>query len=232
MNFFKRSVLFTGLLAFFSAITLSQQSPYATSVIEYKPAPGQHINDPLSGTTERADFLSTTDNKTISLGAFGGYIILHFEDAIENHPDNPYGVDFLVAGNAFTGSSEPGIIKVMKDVNMNGLPDDIWYELAGSRHFGSSIEKNYSIEYFNTDSRSDVLWTDIHGDSGYVYNNSFHLQHYYPLPEFFPGYDQKSVTFSGNLLHIYPETDGGVVKTGSFIFGYAESKPSPACSIN
>jgi hypothetical protein len=45
------------------------------------------------------------------------------------------------------------------------------------------------------------------------------------LQEFFPGYDQQKVSFSGNLLHIYPEIDGGVVKTGSFMFGYADCNP-------
>lgn len=44
------------------------------------------------------------------------------------------GYDFAIEGNAFDGSSEPGIVWVMQDVNGNGLPDDTWYQLKGSEY--------------------------------------------------------------------------------------------------
>lgn len=60
---------------------------------------------------------------------FRGYIIVGFDHSIPNS-GNQY--DFCVQGNAFDGSSEPGIVWVMQDINGNGLPDDEWYELKGS----------------------------------------------------------------------------------------------------
>jgi hypothetical protein len=39
-------------------------------------------------------------NQVVSIGA-GGSLTLRFEHPVENHPDNPHGLDFIVFGNAF-----------------------------------------------------------------------------------------------------------------------------------
>ena len=76
----------------------------------------------------------------MSLGGFGGYVVVGFDQPVVNDPRNPYGVDFTISGNAFEAAakgywSEPGAVMVMRDDNGNGLPDDTWYELAGSNYW-------------------------------------------------------------------------------------------------
>ena len=68
----------------------------------------------------------------VSLGAFGGYIEFKFNDGITNDPENPYGVDFVVYGNAFTNNPEAGAVQVSED----GVT---WYELAGSRYYDGNF---------------------------------------------------------------------------------------------
>ncbi len=69
---------------------------------------------------------------------------------------------FRVLGNAFYsdlpefedkkgGSCEPGIVEVSFDTNQNGLPDDEWYELAGSEYYKPETVKEYSITYRKPD---------------------------------------------------------------------------------
>ena len=109
-----------------------------SAVKEYTPAPGQFINETKSGgfTGEEstpADAVKYAEsrlkeNKFVSLGGFGGYIVVGFDHSV----DNTTGYDLAIRGNAFDGSSEPGIVWVMQDKNGNGEPDEIWYELAGS----------------------------------------------------------------------------------------------------
>ena len=58
----------------------------------------------------------------VSLGALGGYIEFEFADGITNDSNNPYGVDFVVYGNAFNGNPEAGAVQVSED-------GKTWYEL-------------------------------------------------------------------------------------------------------
>jgi hypothetical protein len=193
--------------------------------VEYKPAPGQHINIETIGTPEAAQNMTADLDKLVSLGSFGGYIVLQFEQACQNDPQNPYGVDFTIFGNAFSGSSEPGVVWVMSDENDNGQPDDTWYEIAGSNYFHSQTVKNYNVTYFKTETR-DVSWKDDQGNTGCVEANSFNTQEYYPMDSLFPEYDSDSVTFEGTLL--FPPVDSTnslEIKTGFCSFGYADNRP-------
>jgi hypothetical protein len=195
----------------------------ATRLIEYVPAPGQHINIENLGTPQAAQKMTENVSSVVSLGSFGGYIVLGFDKPCVNHPDNPYGIDFTVFGNAFSGSSEPGIIWVMKDENRNGLPDDTWYEIAGSHHFHSSTLFSYEVTYFKTGTR-DVLWRDNYGKTGVLPANNFNLQEYYPSFQYFPHYPPDSVSFSGTLLnHVIDDVIPGEIKIFPTAFGYADS---------
>lgn len=214
------------ILSVLAISTLSGFSQHvANKLIEYRPAPGQHINVENIGTPQAAQKMTENSGSLVSLGSFGGYIVLGFEKACINHPDNPCGIDFTLFGNAFSGSSEPGVVWVMQDENQNGLPDDTWYEIAGSHHFHPGTVKNYEVTYFKTETR-DVFWKDNNGGTGWVKANSFNLQEYYPTEEFFGGYPQDSVTFKGTLLSTPVDlSNPQEIKVSPPAFGYADSHP-------
>ena len=167
-------------------------------VYEYTPAPGQFINELKTGgfdgtqTTPEAAIayaerrMSEVDRdgnpypNWVSLGGFGGYIVVGFDHSIDNSGDYDLGI----LGNSFSGSSEPGIVWVMQDENGNGLPDDTWYELAGSETGKAETIRNYEVTYYRPSGASmPVQWTDNQGNSGEVdYLTQFHRQeYYYPL---------------------------------------------------
>ena len=167
-------------------------------VYEYTPAPGQFINELKTGgfdgtqTTPEAAIayaerrMSEVDRdgnpypNWVSLGGFGGYIVVGFDHSI----DNSDSYDLGILGNSFSGSSEPGIVWVMQDENGNGLPDDTWYELAGSETGKAETIRNYEVTYYRPSGASmPVQWTDNQGNSGEVdYLSQFHRQeYYYPL---------------------------------------------------
>jgi hypothetical protein len=207
------------ILAIICFLCYSQNEIY---IIDYFPAPGQHINIESSGTPAAAQKMTESLSSMVSMGSFGGYIVAGFENACVNDPNNPYGIDFTVFGNAFPGSSEAGVIWVMKDENKNGIADDTWCEIAGSKYFHSVTVKNYEVTYFRTESR-DVYWEDNLYNSGWIRANSYYTQDYYPLPEFFPQYPQDSVKFKGTRLKAeIDSSDINQIKIISPAFGYAD----------
>ena len=182
-------------------------------VYEYTPAPGQFINELKTGgfdgtqTTHEAAIayaearMSEVDREGnpypnwVSLGGFGGYIVVGFDHSIDNSGDYDLGI----LGNSFSGSSEPGIVWVMQDENGNGLPDDTWYELAGSETGKAETIQNYSVTYYRpTGPMMPVQWTDNLGNSGEVdYLKQFHRQdYYYPL-----WIEEDSYTLTGTCLN-------------------------------
>jgi hypothetical protein len=208
-------------------LTVSVRGQYISEVLEYKPAPGQFINTASWGSPHAAQSLVGTVSGSLSLGSFGGYVIFTFEKPVENHPDNPFGVDFTVFGNPLEEWSEHGIVSVMKDENENGLPDDIWYELAGSEYFFSSTIKNYEVTYTNPggSSASDVPWSDTFGNSGFILSNSFHTQPYYPLHDSFPDIDNDSYNLSGTrLADEVDRSNPAYIKSYRKTFGYADNQ--------
>ena len=159
-------------------------------VYEYTPAPGQFINElktggfnashinPEAAVAYAEDRLN--NNIWVSLGGFGGYVVVGFDHSITN----TRGYDLGVVGNAFDGSSEPGVVWVMQDENGNGFPDDTWYELAGSETGKVETYRDYAVTYYRpTGTGMPVQWTDNYGNTGEVdYLEQFHDQdYYYPL---------------------------------------------------
>lgn len=236
-----------------------EYSPYTANVYEYRPTPGQFVNTmPFyedgddEETMRRKAEDDLVNDVMITLGGYGGYVTFAFDHTVINVPGE---YDFYIKGNSFYsdipayaelrgGSSEPGIVQVAFDRNMNGHPDDDeWYELAGSEYANPDTEKNYSITYRRPDGHqavpdatgmlTDTLyipWTDSRGNSGHVYKNMYHDQSYYPL-----WIDDDELTFTGTLL-----PQNGVDESGfgsyyvlySYPWGYADNHPNDSLALN
>ena len=86
-----------------------------------------------------------------------GFIQFEFSDPIKNDNKNPYGIDFIVYGNAFYGNPEPGSVQVSSDGNT-------WYELAGSRYYSDKIaDGSTSLPYEGTSRNVKVKYTKTGG---------------------------------------------------------------------
>lgn len=149
------------------------QEGYQTKVFEYCPAPGQFVHR-LPAYEEGDDAermagkcLDNLNNQgLVSLGGFGGYITIGFDHAVLNVSGQK---DILVLGNAFAGSSEPGIVMVSADTNGDGIPNDKWYELAGSEYNNPSTIHGYKITYTRPAKEgANTPWKDNQGRSGVI----------------------------------------------------------------
>lgn len=165
-------------------------------VVEFLPAPGQFVNEGYIATTmtEACEYAQERlDNHYfVSLGGFGGYIIVKFKTPIINSEG---GYDFGIYGNSFDGSSEPGVVWVSQDANENGVADDEWFELRGSESGKESTLQNYAITYSRTDNETEIAWRDNKGESGTIERNAAHRQDYFPA-----WVTADEYTLSGTLL--------------------------------
>ena len=238
--------------------TPKDASPYITKVLEYRPAPGQFVNtmpqykegDTQATMNEKA--LNAIGNNTkgmITLGGYGGYVTVGFDHTLRNAKD---AKDFLVLGNAFANSSEPGIIQVAYDVNKNEQPDEEeWFEIAGSAHHdpkqetwyerakqaGNIVETylDYSITYkkpakeptTNEEKENYIFWEDNKGHKGYKVMNQFHPQPYYPQ-----WIEEEQLVFTGTCLPQNGINQGTeqapYFVLPSFKYGYADNYPNDA----
>lgn len=195
----------------------------AAMVYEYVPAPGQFINEDVATMTPdeagRWAARRLAQGEVVSLGGFGGYIIVGFDHSINN---------FLIKGNAFTNktgaSNEPGIVYVMQDVNGNGLPDDEWYELRGNETYKETCLHNYYVTYSRPlQPKSPVNWIDCFGDRGTInYMASFHSQDYY-----YPSWIvDDEYTLRGTLVSVESRFEAGQWIISPLESGYADNTGS------
>ncbi|MCI1681735.1 MAG: cell surface protein [Bacteroides sp.] len=197
-------------------------------VYEYTPAPGQFINELNTAgfTGNETSQTAATNYATqrlakksyVSLGGFGGYIIVGFDHSIPK-TDNTY--DFSIQGNAFNGSSEPGIVWVMQDTNNNGLPDDEWYELKGSETGKEGTLQDYAVTYYRPSGKGmSVQWTDSEGETGKIdYLLDYHAQdYYYPL-----WIQEGTYTLRGTRLESRNIIEGNIWKNQSYDWGYVDN---------
>ena len=232
-------------------------SPYISRVVEYNPAPGQFINtmpiyeegDTYETMRQKAEeSIAGTNNTLISLGAWGGYVTFAFDHSVVNKADE---LDFLIVGNAFLssatqkgGSSEPGIVMVSIDVNQNSLPDDLFYQLAGSEYHNPNTIHHYQLTYHRTSAdhipefankspitdSTYILWIDNQGTEGYVKKNSFHTQDYFPM-----WLKDSTLTFYGSCLpdNAYDASGNGTYWVQDFYGqGYADCNPNDSIHLN
>jgi hypothetical protein len=214
----------TLLLALFN----HAEGQFISKIIDYSPAPGQFTNADFIGTPAAAQSLVGTNKGMVSLGAFGGSVTVYFSSGIQNDPANPYGIDFTIYGNSSSAWSEPGIIQVMKDENKNGIPDETWYEIAGSDHYWNSTNFSYEVTYLNNNlnQASNIEWVDNLGKTGIVPENSFHQQPYYPKADLFPQIPADKQTLKGiRIAGVIDLSNPGVVNSYRRAFGYADNTP-------
>ncbi len=236
-----------------------EYSAYISKVYEYCPAPGQFINempryeegDTYETILQKAEeSISGTNDIMISLGGYGGYVTFGFDHTVINIPGEK---DFRIWGNAFYellnpdqrgGSAEPGIVMVSYDTNCNGLPDDEWYELAGSEYYKAETRHNYTITYRRPDpdrilEEDDsgflddinyIPWSDSDGASGHMAKNTFHNQSYYPL-----WIKADNISFTGTRL-----APNGIDLSGTgryyvlyaYDWGYVDNHPNEYDELN
>lgn len=220
-------------------IEKKEYSAYLTRVYEYFPAPGQFVNKlPLyeSGDTpttmaKKAEKAISGDNGgLITLGGFGGYVIVGFDHTIENKAGKK---DFAVFGNAYIDNSEPGIVMVSVDSNKNGIPDDPWYELAGSEYNNNQTIYNYEITYYKPDESKTpvphdyltyvtdatyIKWDAKEHGQGYIYKLQFHMQTYYPQ-----WIDKSELKFKGTKLPNNVTVTDEIYHLKSYDWGYVDN---------
>ena len=205
-----------------------QRKPNAASsegwnkVYEFLPAPGQFINEDYTAITmeEACAYAESRlrQQAYVSLGGFGGYLIVGFDHSIEN--DGGYNIQ--VCGNSFKDSSEPGIVWVMQDENGNGLPDDTWYELRGSEYDNPATIQDYEVTYYRPAGvQQSVAWTDNRGESGFIdYLSAHHWQDCY-----YPNWvENDSYILRGTCLpNQVEEVASGYWSNNEYEWGYADN---------
>ncbi len=236
-----------------------EYSPYISKVYEYCPAPGQFVNempryeagDTYASILQKAeDCITGTNDIMITLGGFGGYVTFGFDHTVLNVPGE---YDFRIWGNCFYeltqpekkgGSAEPGIVMVSYDANCNGLPDDPWYELAGSEYSSTQTRHAYKICYYRPDANREIVadddnsiddlyyirWTDNIGQTGYISKNLFHNQDYFPK-----WVNEDTIDFSGTLLEpnaVDVSGNGTYYVLYSYPWGYVDNHPNDFEKLN
>ena len=209
------------------SVTASSQS-LVNKVYEYMPAPGHQVN----GYTIVGDFIhggatmqEACDKAlehfqkqySVSLGGQGGYIIAGFDHSVENSG----GYDLVVRGNPFSYQSEPGIIWVSQDENGDGLPNDTWYELAGSEYGTSNSTSEYAITYYKAKApRSPSPWKDCFGDTGIIPYMSLWNTHSYYWQDWVGGTEH---TYFGTRLKDTHTYENNLTMEYPFDWGYADN---------
>lgn len=252
----KQTILLLVAIAW-SAGIVADNSPYINRVYEFRPAPGQftnllpeyEANDTEEDMRSKAEEAIANDNQgMISLGGWGGYVVFGFDHMVVNVAGE---YDLKILGNAFFananpntsapigGSAEPGIVMVSYDTNGNGIPDDEWYELAGSEYNDPRTVHNYTQTYYRTpedhvatpDPKKKVLidttyveWRNSLNEVGYVVKNSYHRQAYYP-----EWIEEETMTFTGTRCRpngIDESGNGSYYVQYMFDWGYVDNMPN------
>lgn len=200
-----------------------------SKLYEYMPAPGQFINEDKSGfegVTTAAEAIAyaekrLTEGKYLSLGGWGGYVVVGFDHSVENGD----GHDFSVAGNMFTDSSEAGIVWVMQDTNGNAKPDDEWYELRGSEWGSDNHSQHYAVTYHRPVAGGmSVQWRDNDHAEGRITRNTTHTHDYY-----YPAWlDAHYTLYGSRLAHNTTVDSSGRYVNNPYAWGYADNRGEDA----
>lgn len=166
----------------------TEHSKWIARIVSYAPAPGQFINTDI-GTREAAESLVGGKTGCLSLGGFGGAVVFQFDHEVQNIE----GPDFVIFGNAFDGSSEPGIVEVSPD-------GETWFRLGGEADEAEGGVADYEVTYLRPerlDGAEEVVWTDNRGGSGAIEAlEKIHPQSYWPAG----AEEERTLTFRGRRL--------------------------------
>ena len=200
-------------------------------VYEYMPAPGHMVNGyrlvgrmfPDDCTHRQAcDTVMEHFRRSwmISLGAQGGYLVAGFDHSV---PESGGG-ELIVRGNPYDYQSEPGIIWVSQDDNGDGLPNDQWFELAGSEYGTSNEELEYCITYYRPQhTRSATAWRDHHGQTDYVP----YMSYWNPSDTYWqPWVEGTEHSYFGSRLESHHTFDGQFSSIPPYGWGYADNQGS------
>lgn len=213
----------------------SQGQAMVDRVYEYMPAPGHQVNGytitgksyPDDCTHEQAcdSVLAHFSRKwSVSLGGQGGYLIAGFDHSVPNGnlSGSQSGYDLCIKGNPFSYQSEPGIIWVSQDVNGDGLPNDQWFELAGSEFGTDNHSTEYAITYFRPERKKSAIgWRDSNNDTGYIpYMSYWNPSAYYWQPW---QMGTSEMTFFGSRLRDRSTYDKGISDIPPYEWGYADN---------
>lgn len=187
---------------------------YPDNVVDFLCINSQYTNGIGTG-NGASPWVSLAGNIT-SIGNFGGYITYYYDDAITDNPNNKFGIDFYVYGNANKDTStstktsffEPGQVWVSED-------GENWYALAGSAHYDDGVDWNYSITYTKS-SNGKTAWIDNHGNS----HNGLSYSGVYPSASIYSMNNlaaSNSITLSGIAL---PARNGQIATVGEATDAY------------
>ena len=240
---------------------------YITKVFDFLPAVGQFTNtlpqyeEGDTQETMNQKVLETIGNNKggmISLGGFGGYVVVGFDHTIKNKEGY---CDFRVLGNAFYsasnpdpnapkgGNAEPGVIMVAYDRNRNGQPDDDeWYEIAGSAYndckgeawYGKAVAAgndvntyhNYEITYYRpTEEPSAATKEYIRWEDNQGKSGYKEKNAFHSQPYYPQWIQSDKLTFKGTCL-----PQNGIDESGqgtyyvcyTFRYGYADNELNSA----
>ncbi len=236
---------------------------YITQVFDFMPAVGQFTNQLPAYTegdtreTMNQKVLSAIGNNNrgmISLGGFGGYVVVGFDHTIENREGLR---DFRVLANAFYsaanpnenapegGSCEPGVIMVAFDANGDGMPNDNeWYEIAGSAHEDPTAEpwydmavaagndvnlyRDYRITYYRPETEPEGAADEYIRWEDNQGNSGYKAKNSFHRQSYFPQwYEGDALTFTGTRLPqngIDESGQGNYYVLYKFRYGYADNE--------
>lgn len=124
-------------------------------------------NTNIKSDSNTTKFLDGYVSTGVSLGMAGGYIQFDMgARPILNDANNPYGIDFIVYGNAFVGNPEAAGVMVSND----GVK---WYTLAGSRHYMNGTKWNQKISYVRIEGDAQKALNPTFDSDGVYYSNNY-----------------------------------------------------------
>lgn len=124
-------------------------------------------NTNIKSTSNTTKFLDGYVSTGVSLGMAGGYIQFDMgSHPIMNDANNPYGIDFIVYGNAFVGNPEAAGVMVSND-------GETWYTLAGSRHYMSDTKWNQKISYVRIEGDAQQALNPTFDSDGVYYSTNY-----------------------------------------------------------